>query len=252
MVFSQLKSYIPFRYIGFHHGLELLLVISIILLSILLVGCTTESMKDIYLLSLSYTGTEPTTTDTTIITANVSSCMTLAAASKTLLTVRVGYFGYCIVDNGVTSCSSDAGSLATLLRQTNSSDPLNMLYMVKSFHDQTIFSALPYLTRPGTASDSDSEREVKPFPWKAVSWLAWFMTLVATLFSLVAALWQHLSSAATATMVNTLTYGTVSGTVGAGAMAFAWIATGVLFIAVIGLLLMIMSMLAFELFYDAR
>jgi hypothetical protein len=73
------------------------------------------------------------------------------------------------------------------------------------------------------------------------------LILVAALFSLVAALWQHLSSAATATMVNTLTYGAVSGTVGAGAMALAWVATGVLFVPVIGLLMMIMSMLAWEL-----
>ncbi|KAK4232886.1 Ca2+ regulator and membrane fusion protein Fig1-domain-containing protein, partial [Achaetomium macrosporum] len=166
-------------------------------------------------------------------------------------------------DNGITSCSTNSDALAILIQETNSNDPLNMLYMAKSFHDQTIFSGLIFISivitvlclpilstfhrwQPQTASDSESEREVKPFPWKPVSRAALILTFVAALFSLVAALWQHLSSAATSTMVSTLTYGTVSGTVGAGAMAFAWIATGVLFIAVIGLFLMILSLLEME------
>jgi hypothetical protein len=64
---------------------------------------------------------------------------------------------------------------------------------------------------------------------------------VASLFGLIAALWQHLSSAATSTTVDTLTYGTVSGQVGAGAMALGWAATAILLVVLIGLLVLILS-----------
>jgi hypothetical protein len=106
-------------------------------------------MKDIYLLSLSYTGNEPTATDATITSLDALPRVTGLAGNKTRLTVRVGYFGYCIADNGVTSCSRDPRSLASLMiRETNASDPLNMLYMATSFHDQTIFSGLMWVGLP--------------------------------------------------------------------------------------------------------
>lgn len=60
--------------------------------------------------------------------------------------------------------------------------------------------------------------------------------------ALIAALWQHLSSAATAAMADALTYGAVSGEVGAAAMALGWVSTAVLFLVLIGLLVMILSM----------
>jgi hypothetical protein len=100
-------------------------------------------------------------------------------------------------------------------------------------------------TFPGwvTEEDSDgSEREVKPFPSRTVSRVALISVSAASVFALVAALWQHLSSAATSTMTGTLMYGTVSGQVGAGAMAMGWVGTGLLFVVMIGLLIMMLQM----------
>jgi uncharacterized membrane-anchored protein len=43
-------------------------------------------------------------------------------------------------------------------------------------------------------------------------------------------------------MTGTLMYGTVSGQVGAGAMAMGWVGTGLLFVVMIGLLIMMLQM----------
>jgi hypothetical protein len=104
-------------------------------------------------------------------------------------------------------------------------------------------------TFPGwqTEEGSDgSEREVKPFPSTPVSQVALISALAASVLALVAALWQHLSSAATSTMAGTLMYGTVSAQVGAGAMAMGWVGTALLFVVMFGLLIMILSMKVLE------
>jgi hypothetical protein len=99
-------------------------------------------MKDFYILSLSYTGTAEISTDTTITNANASSSVLSMAGGGTAMQIRVGYFGYCLITNSTTSCSSDAASLTTSIRETGSGDPLNLLYVAKQFHDNTIFSGL--------------------------------------------------------------------------------------------------------------
>ncbi len=60
--------------------------------------------------------------------------------------------------------------------------------------------------------------------------------------SLIAALWQHLSSAATSAMAGALTRGAVSGEVRAGAMTLGWVSTAVLFLVLTVLLVRILSM----------
>ncbi|KAK4033970.1 Ca2+ regulator and membrane fusion protein Fig1-domain-containing protein [Parachaetomium inaequale] len=214
-------------------------------------------MKEIYLLSFSYTGSESTVADDTITNPNVSTTVTGLAGNATALQIRVGYFGYCLISGGITSCSTDAASLAALVQGIGWRDSLNLLYVAKAFHNDTIFSGLIFIsiifgfvcflllgTFPNwhtETGDDGSEREVKPFPSRPVTQLALLLVSAASLFALVAALWQHLSGAATSTMAGTLMYGTVSGQVGAGAMALGWIATALLFVVMIGLLVMILS-----------
>ena len=106
-----------------------LLLMSVNQAAILLAGCTTESMKDFHILSLSYT--------------NAPSSTIVLAGSGTALQIRVGYFGYCLfIGNKTTYCSTDASSLATLAQDTGSMDPLDLLEVAKQFHDGTIFSGL--------------------------------------------------------------------------------------------------------------
>jgi hypothetical protein len=114
--------------------------------AILLAGCTTESLSNLYLLSFSYTGSSSTATDSTMTSSNVSSAIAGLAGNGTALEVRVGYFGYCLIHGAVTTCSTDADSLAALLQGTGWSDPLNLLYVAKSFHNDTIFSGLMSVT----------------------------------------------------------------------------------------------------------
>lgn len=89
--------------------------------------------------------------------------------------------------------------------------------------------------------DSGSEREVKPFPSRPVSYAVFYALAIAFAFGFVSALWQHINSSSTASMVETLTYGVVSGHVGPAAMALGWIAVGLIGIAALGMIVMIMS-----------
>ncbi|KAK4122889.1 hypothetical protein N657DRAFT_483905 [Parathielavia appendiculata] len=255
-------------WIRFQHVAMLLLAASSILFSILLAGCTTEGLSDLYLLSLSYTGSASSAADNTITNPNVSSAVAGLAGTGSALQVRVGYFGYCLIHGAIKSCSSDADLLAASLRGMDWSDPLNMLFVAKSFRNDTIFSGLIFISiilgifcfgllstfrrrtelQVGSDGESEHERlEVRPFPSRRVSQSALILVLVASIFALVAALWQHLSSAATSTMAGTVMYGTVSGQVGAGAMALGWVGTALLIVVAVGLLLKILSMRVLEL-----
>jgi ABC-type uncharacterized transport system auxiliary subunit len=150
---------------SYHHVLMALLTVSAILFckyehimhkvhvlsqrratAILLAGCTAESLRDLYLLSFSYTGSATTVADNTMTSSNVSLAIAGLAGNGAALQVRVGYFGYCLVHGAVTTCSTDADSLAALLQGAGWSDPLNLLYVAKSFHNDTIFSGLMSVT----------------------------------------------------------------------------------------------------------
>lgn len=67
------------------------------------------------------------------------------------------------------------------------------------------------------------------------------LCFVAAVMALMSAFWQHLSSSASSTMVHSLTYGAVTGHVGAGAMAIGWVATTLCLASFIGLLVFVMS-----------
>ncbi|KAK4140672.1 Ca2+ regulator and membrane fusion protein Fig1-domain-containing protein, partial [Dichotomopilus funicola] len=229
------------------------------LAAILLAGCTANGLSNFHLLSLSYnaSGALPIIDDT-ITSPNTSSSIATLLGKGAAFQIRVGYFGYCLLNNGTTFCSTDLPSLASLIRQSNSSDPGNLFYIAKRFHDDTIFSGLILIsiifsamcfmllsTFPSwhTEEDSDdgSEREVKPFPSRVVSDISLLLVLVSSLLALVAALWQHLSTAATSTMIGTLTYGSVSGEVGVGATVLGWVSTGLLCVVTVALLVMVLS-----------
>lgn len=57
----------------------------------------------------------------------------------------------------------------------------------------------------------------------------------------ISAFWQHIAAAGMANVAHTLSYGQIKGTVGPAAMALGWIAFGLTMVAVIGLLVMILS-----------
>lgn len=132
-------GFIPF--LGYHHILMILIAIAIILLSLLLAGCSSSSplIPDIFLISLYYKSYPPVFDP-----AQVDPGVTTAIANivgQAQLEVRVGYFGICInPDGGAFLCSNNASSLAGQVSVDQ--DPLNLIWVASTFKDSIVF---PYL-----------------------------------------------------------------------------------------------------------
>ncbi|RAL60653.1 hypothetical protein DID88_009971 [Monilinia fructigena] len=116
--FSGFLRAVPF--LGYHHVLMILIAITIILLSLLLAGCSSSSpmIPDIFLIS-----------------------PLLPIVYTTKLAARVGYFGICISpDGGAWLCSNNATALANEVSVDQ--DPLNLIWLASQFKDMIVF---PYL-----------------------------------------------------------------------------------------------------------
>lgn len=244
-------------FLGYHHVLMILIAVAIILLSLLLAGCSSSSplIPDIFLLSLYY---EPYTAvpDTAQSNYNVHTAIS-NIVGDTRLQTRVGYFGICVSpDGGSWLCSNNATSLANQVDVN--SDPLNLIWVASQFKDMIVF---PYLliiaiifaficllllaTFPGWHEEEDSEgseREVKPFPSRPVSQVALAIIFIASIFVLVSVLWQHTASVAASIIAQDFGNGSVMSGVGSSAMVMGWFSFTLLIIVTIGLLVMILSM----------
>ncbi|KAL6721143.1 hypothetical protein ACLMJK_000243 [Lecanora helva] len=254
-----LQRFIPL--VGYHHVLMLLIAIAIILLSLLLAGCSSSSplIPGIFLISLYYKSYPPN-----FAPSQVDPGVTTAIANivgRAQLEVRVGYFGICInPDGGAFLCSNNATSLATQVSVDQ--DPLNLIWVASTFKDSIVF---PYLiivaivlaficllllaTFPGWHEETDergSERDVKPFPSRPVSQIALALIFVASVFVLVSVLWQHTASVAASTIAQDLGNGSVKSGVGTTAMVLGWFGFALFIVVTIGLLVMILSISALE------
>ncbi|CAJ2509480.1 Uu.00g145060.m01.CDS01 [Anthostomella pinea] len=246
--------FIPF--LGYHHVLMILIAVSIILLSLLLAGCSSSSplIPDIFLLSIYY---QPTTAvpDTSQVDYNVHQAISNIVGSAHLQ-ARVGYFGICInPDGGSWLCSNNATALANEVAVDQ--DPLNLIWLASQFKDMIVF---PYLiiiaiifafvcflllaTFPGWHEEEDSEgsdREIKPFPSRPVSQIALAIIFIASIFVLVSVLWQHTASVAASIIAQDFGNGSVLSGIGTSAMVMGWFSFTLLIIVTIGLLVMILS-----------
>ncbi|KYK54742.1 hypothetical protein DCS_06702 [Drechmeria coniospora] len=247
-------QFIPF--LGYHHVLMILIAVAIILLSLLLAGCSSSSplIPDIFLLSLYYQRYEAVP-DTAQVDYNVHTAMENIAGAASLQ-ARVGYFGICVnPDGGSWLCSNNATALAKEVSVDQ--DPLNLIWLASQFKDMIVF---PYLiiiaiifaficllllaTFPGWHEEEDSEgseREVKPFPSRPVSQVALAIIFIASIFILVSVLWQHTASVAASIIAQDFGNGVVKSGVGTSAMVMGWFSFTLLIIVTIGLLVMILS-----------
>jgi len=234
----------------------ILIMVAIILLSLLLAGCSSSSplIPDIFLLSLYYQDYEAVP-DTSQVDYNVHTSIAQIVSGATLQ-ARVGYFGICIsTDGGSWLCQNNATSLAWQV--TAEEDPLNLIWLASQFKDMIVF---PYLiiiaiifafvcllllaTFPGWHEEEDSEgseREVKPFPSRPVSQVALAIIFIASIFVLVSVLWQHTASVAASIIAQGFGNGSVRSGVGSSAMVMGWFSFTLLIIVTIGLLVMILS-----------
>jgi hypothetical protein len=133
------QRFIPF--LGYHHVLMILIAVAIILLSLLLAGCSSSSplIPDIFLLSLYYQNYQAVP-DTAQVDYNVATAIANIAGSASLQ-ARVGYFGICVnPDGGSWLCSNNATALAKEVSVDQ--DPLNLIWLAGQFKDMIVF---PYL-----------------------------------------------------------------------------------------------------------
>ncbi|CAG8950921.1 hypothetical protein HYFRA_00003138 [Hymenoscyphus fraxineus] len=245
---------IPF--LGYHHVLMILIGLAIVLLSLLLAGCSSSSplIPDIFLISLYYQS-YPAVPSTAQADYNVHNAIATVVGNARLA-VRVGYFGICInPDGGSWLCSNNATALANEV--TVADDPLNLIWLASQFKDMIVF---PYLiiiaiifaficllllaTFPGWHEEEDahgSEREVKPFPSRPVSQIALAIIFIASIFVLVSVLWQHTASVAASIIAQDFGNGSVRSGVGTTAMVLGWFGFALLIVVTIGLLVMILS-----------
>ncbi|KAH0562090.1 hypothetical protein GP486_003206 [Trichoglossum hirsutum] len=245
-----IQRLIPF--LGYHHVLMIFIALAIILLSLLLAGCSSSSpvIPTIFLISLYYQSYTPTYSP-----AQVDPGVSRAIANivgHAQLEARVGYFGICInPDGGSWLCSNNASSLAGQISVDQ--DPLNLIWVASTFKDSIVF---PYLiivaiilaficlillaTFPGWHEEDDGDH--KPFPSRPVSQISLAIIFVSSIFVLVSVLWQHTASVAAATIAQDLGNGSVKSGVGTSAMILGWFGFALLIIVTIGLLVMILSM----------
>ncbi|RKU39941.1 hypothetical protein DL546_001108 [Coniochaeta pulveracea] len=246
--------YVPF--LGYHHVLMILIAVAIILLSLLLAGCSSSSplIPDIFLISLYYEH-YTAVPDTAQVDYNVNTAISNIVGSARLQ-ARVGYFGICVnPDGGSWLCTNNATALANEVSVDQ--DPLNLIWLASQFKDMIVF---PYLiiiaiilaficllllaTFPGWHEEEDSEgseREVKPFPSRPVSQIALAIIFIASIFILVSVLWQHTASVAASIIAQDFGNGSVLSGVGTSAMVMGWFSFALLIIVTIGLLVMILS-----------
>ncbi|KAG5752749.1 hypothetical protein H9Q69_008217 [Fusarium xylarioides] len=246
--------FVPF--LGYHHVLMILIAIAIILLSLLLAGCSSSSplIPDIFLLSIYYKD-YTAVPDTAQVDYNLHSAIENIAGDASLQ-ARVGYFGICInPDGGSWLCSNNATALAKEVDVDQ--DPLNLIWLAAQFKDMIVF---PYLiiiaiifafvcllllaTFPGWHEETDSEgsdREVKPFPSRPVSQIALALIFISAIFVLVSVLWQHTASVAASVIAQDFGNGAVKSGVGTSAMVLGWFSFAQLIVVTIGLLIMILS-----------
>ncbi|KAK2802529.1 hypothetical protein FQN50_007335 [Emmonsiellopsis sp. PD_5] len=233
-----------------------LVTLAIILLSLLLAGCSSSSpqIPTIFLMSIFYEKYPPAIDSAIVSTAAPNHIANIVGAAE--LEVRVGYFGICIqATGGAFICNANASALAELMPVD--ADPLNLIWVASTFKDAVVF---PYLiivaiilaficflllaTFPGWHEEVDpdgQEREIKPFPSRPVSQAALALIFVASVFILVSVLWQHTASVAASTIAQDLGNGSVKSGVGTSAMILGWFGFGLLVVVTIGLLVMILS-----------
>ncbi|EIT73576.1 hypothetical protein AO1008_04837 [Aspergillus oryzae 100-8] len=263
---SSLTRFVPF--IAYHHILMGVCTVAIILLSVLLAGCTSSNgMNNIYLVSLKYRNASTSTpSDPSFINPSIAEKVYNLSQPRntTIQEVRAGYMGLCLTrSDGAQFCSSNAAALASMVKDqglqgsNDTADPLNLIWIAKNFKETIVFDGLIFIavavaficflalaTFPGWHEEVDedgSEREVKPFPSRRVSQAALGMSTLGFIFALISILWQHINSSAAGTMSESLTYGAIESHVGTAAMVLGWAAVVCLGVVALALLVMIMS-----------
>ncbi|KAJ8129892.1 hypothetical protein O1611_g3736 [Lasiodiplodia mahajangana] len=246
--------------IGYNQLVELISLISIILWSFLLAGCTaSNSIRNIYILALSYNKSPSPISDPLQITTNTTKVLQnqVLESLNIIQEVRIGYISMCVAfDSGAWSCSTNSRELATSVRDKGNGDPLNLLSLGNVVRTRTLFYGLfiislvfaflsilfllaaPRLRKRIQGPDTG---ETTPVPTRKIAYIALVLNLVATLLGFASAFWQHISATDSSTIVRSLTYNLVAARVGTGSIVLGWVAASVSAIVTLGLLMIVLS-----------
>ncbi|KAF4556142.1 Hypothetical protein D9617_1g080170 [Elsinoe fawcettii] len=250
----RIQRFLPF--LGFHQLLMILIAIAIVLLSLLLAGCTSSSplIPDIFLIDFFYESYTPEYDPTQVnpgVTAAIANIV-----GDAMLEVRVGYFGLCITPDGSSFlCSNNATLLAEQI--SIDQDPLNLIFIANTFKNDVVF---PYLiivaiifaffvflvlaTFPTWREERDmngSTVDVKPFPNRFAAQIALALSFIAAVFVLVSVLWQHTASVAAAQVAQDFGNGSVKSGVGTAAMVLGWFGFALLILVTTALVVIVIS-----------
>ncbi|CAG8002175.1 unnamed protein product [Penicillium salamii] len=242
-------------------------------IAVLLAGCTSSGLDNIYLMSLRYKDYNYTVAKVPgQVNTNIAQAIrnVTQTGHGTTFEVRAGYMGLCVgQSHEYPICSSSAKALANMIaaeRRTiqagNESietvpDPLNLIMVAEEFRRKIVFDGFLYVsiamcfvtfliisTFPGWHQETDdveSEKEVMPFPSRALTHLSLVTSILGFAFGFISLLWQHINSSSTATMAEVLTYGAIEGHIGTAAMALGWVSVFVVSMVAIGILVEILS-----------
>ncbi|KAG8630391.1 hypothetical protein KVT40_002010 [Elsinoe batatas] len=250
----RIQRFLPF--LGFHQLLMILIAIAIVLLSLLLAGCSSSSplIPDIFLIDFFYESYTPEYDPTQVnpgVTAAIANIV-----GDAMLEVRVGYFGLCITPDGSSFlCSNNATLLAEQI--SIDQDPLNLIFIANTFKNDVVF---PYLiivaiifaflvflvlaTFPTWREERDmngSTVDVKPFPNRFAAQIALALAFIAAVFVLVSVLWQHTASVAAAQVAQDFGNGSVKSGVGTAAMVLGWFGFALLILVTTALVVIVIS-----------
>ncbi|KAI1386242.1 Ca2+ regulator and membrane fusion protein Fig1-domain-containing protein [Hypoxylon trugodes] len=253
---------ISIAFFGFHHILMFLNVCAIVVWSILLAGCSSSNgLRNVYLISLSYKskGTAPLT-DPLQVNPSISDTFSsaLSHSNSTIQQINISHMSICIqLLSDAWICGSNAQDLVNDIKGDPQSDPFNLVWVADKFQSESTFYPLYFIaivftfvsifllaTFPGWTEEEDSDgsdREIKPFPSRPVSYAALALSTIAALFSFISVFWQHIASACALTLFEALTYDTVEVHVGPAAMVCGWFGFGVICITSLGLYMLIAS-----------
>ncbi|KAL2064924.1 hypothetical protein VTL71DRAFT_4064 [Oculimacula yallundae] len=259
------RRLIPFA--GSHHVLMALLIFSMVLLSIMIAGCTTSgNLQNVYILSLSYVATTDISTSPSPLqlNPNITTAFSQFVSTHRPMKVRVSYFGMCISqESSQWMCAGNAGTLSSMIKlygnsKSGEQDPLNLIWIAGKFKDEMLFSGLLLTAVPlafvsilllatwpnwhEETDDAGSEREVKPFPSRLTANVTIGMLTLGSLFCFISVLLQHVASATGSVMTEALSYSTVKGTIGTTSMVLGWGGSLLYTITLAGLVVMSVAM----------
>lgn len=113
-----------------------------------------------------------------------------------------------------------------------------------------VFCLLASFTNRRGLSQDDPDVDIKPLPSRISLLAAAWCSGIASLFSLVAALWQHIAASSAAVILDVTTQQRLSASPGTLAMALGWLVFALITVVVLWLISTVSSIHVLDRFID--